>query len=443
MRSQRDRLGESSARRMEKPLRAPPPRSARRSSIAPIPSPSDLATVDSGVRHAIEAVGRYVGDGGHPLREHSQCGPRDSSTARSTDSSTPMRTACRATHRSASTIPFWTCRVDDDGRVGAWEENDVFRRQDLPPAYIPDGGVIAVRRDSLFQVDPEHPHAFLGRDRRGVLNAGGAVIDVDDEIDLLVAEAILERRPGGSRGADVDPRGGRCVKMAGVRVGIATDRRGGADLRHRRDRRQSRRVSRPRPSSSIGAAADAGADAVKFQWFEAERLVGDPDCDRGRTSAVRTSANQREMLATTRDSTARRWPVSSRRRTVVGLHAMVTVFSVERRFRSPRKSLVGRVEDRLPGSGTSAAPCGDSPTTEGRCWFPPAPRISTRSADHDWFPDALHRFPALRQRLSDPGIRSVTRGDREHRRGDRTSAWATAITPRWRPPAAWRSRRGR
>ncbi|MCP4940072.1 MAG: hypothetical protein GY921_12855, partial [Phycisphaeraceae bacterium] len=38
------------------------------------------------------------------------------------------------------------------------------------------------------------PHAFLGTDRRGVLNELGTVIDVDDEIDLLVAEAILERR---------------------------------------------------------------------------------------------------------------------------------------------------------------------------------------------------------------------------------------------------------
>jgi CMP-N-acetylneuraminic acid synthetase len=116
----------------------------------------------------------------------------------------PPRAAARLVDTGADSVqsyspvgkhhPFWTCRVGDDGRVAAWQENDVFRRQDLPPAFIPDGGVIAVRRDSLFQVDPEHPHAFLGRDRRGVLNEAGAVIDVDDEIDLLVAEAILERR---------------------------------------------------------------------------------------------------------------------------------------------------------------------------------------------------------------------------------------------------------
>ena len=37
-------------------------------------------------------------------------------------------------------------------------------------------------------------HAFLGDDRRGIENEAGAVVDVDDEIDPLVAEAILARR---------------------------------------------------------------------------------------------------------------------------------------------------------------------------------------------------------------------------------------------------------
>ncbi|MBL1218725.1 MAG: acylneuraminate cytidylyltransferase family protein [Planctomycetes bacterium] len=87
--------------------------------------------------------------------------------------------------------PYWMNRLDDDGRVVAYEANTVYRRQDLPPLYVPDGGVIVVRRDSLFTVVPGEPHAFLGRDRRGIVNPSMSVIDIDTELDLRVAEAVL------------------------------------------------------------------------------------------------------------------------------------------------------------------------------------------------------------------------------------------------------------
>jgi hypothetical protein len=35
------------------------------------------------------------------------------------------------------------------------------------------------------------PHEFFGRDRRGVQNPEGAVVDIDSEVDLLVADAVL------------------------------------------------------------------------------------------------------------------------------------------------------------------------------------------------------------------------------------------------------------
>ena len=41
----------------------------------------------------------------------------------------------------------------------------------------------------------EHgPHAFFGRDRRGVLTGEGEVVDIDGEIDALVCEPLLKRR---------------------------------------------------------------------------------------------------------------------------------------------------------------------------------------------------------------------------------------------------------
>lgn len=97
--------------------------------------------------------------------------------------------------------PWWTARVDaESGAVAPWEgevlNHGVFRRQDLPPAFVPDGGVIALtRRALMLEIPgvPPGPHAFFGRDRRGIVNPGGSVVDIDTEIDLMVASAMLSR----------------------------------------------------------------------------------------------------------------------------------------------------------------------------------------------------------------------------------------------------------
>lgn len=101
--------------------------------------------------------------------------------------------------------PWWTARLDGGGRVGPWEgdvlNHGVFRRQDLPPAFIPDGGIIALTKRALFCEIPgvaTGPHAFFGHDRRGVINPEGSVVDIDAPTDLLVADAIL-RGTGGTR----------------------------------------------------------------------------------------------------------------------------------------------------------------------------------------------------------------------------------------------------
>lgn len=91
--------------------------------------------------------------------------------------------------------PHWMVRLDDERRVEAVAENAVYRRQDLPPLWIPDGGVIAVRRPSLFTVRDGEPHAFLGGDRRGITNEPGEVVDIDTEADLIRAEAAMAESP--------------------------------------------------------------------------------------------------------------------------------------------------------------------------------------------------------------------------------------------------------
>lgn len=99
--------------------------------------------------------------------------------------------------------PWWMVRIDPaSGAVRPWEgdriNNGVYRRQDLPPAYIPDGGVIALTLSALMLaidgVEPG-PHAFLGREshRRGIETPEGSVIDIDTAIDLVFARAITEQ----------------------------------------------------------------------------------------------------------------------------------------------------------------------------------------------------------------------------------------------------------
>jgi len=95
--------------------------------------------------------------------------------------------------------PWWTVVVNPGtGDVMPWEgdvlNHGVFRRQDLPPAHIPDGGVLAVTRRALFLETPNvspGPHAFFGATRRGILNPEGSVVDIDSPLDLVVADAMV------------------------------------------------------------------------------------------------------------------------------------------------------------------------------------------------------------------------------------------------------------
>lgn len=107
--------------------------------------------------------------------------------------------------------PWWTARVDEQsGEVKPWEgdilNHGVFRRQDLPPAFVPDGAIIVVRRAALMLEVAgamPGPHAFFGRERRGVVNPEGSVVDIDSPMDLVVARAVLSGTAGSAPTADM------------------------------------------------------------------------------------------------------------------------------------------------------------------------------------------------------------------------------------------------
>ncbi len=163
----------------------------------------DRATIDDAARHAVSQIAARAG-GPRPKRAVILYANVPVRPAGLVERAIEMlRTTGCDSVQSYQPVgkyhPWWTARLDPaSASVGPWEgdvlNHNVFRRQDLPPAFIPDGGVIALTTESLMLEIPNvapGPHAFFGRDRRGVINPEGSVIDIDSPIDLVVANAVL------------------------------------------------------------------------------------------------------------------------------------------------------------------------------------------------------------------------------------------------------------
>jgi len=86
--------------------------------------------------------------------------------------------------------PDWLHRLDGD-RMIQFRPNSIHRRQDLEPLYYHDGAVVAVTRQALFGARSDDPHSFLGPDRRALVQHPQDAVDVDEPLDLLLAEAVL------------------------------------------------------------------------------------------------------------------------------------------------------------------------------------------------------------------------------------------------------------
>ena len=77
-----------------------------------------------------------------------------------------------------------------------FRSNGIYRRQDLEPLYYHDGAVAVVRRAALLAAlqDPDNGQAFLGDDRRAIIQTCEDTVDVDTAMDLRVAEALMSQR---------------------------------------------------------------------------------------------------------------------------------------------------------------------------------------------------------------------------------------------------------
>lgn len=95
--------------------------------------------------------------------------------------------------------PDWMHRLEGD-RMVQYRPNSIYRRQDLDLLYYHDGAAVAVTREALFDAlrTPQDAQAFLGPDRRAIVQAPEDAVDVDTPLDLLLAEAVLRWRAGGA-----------------------------------------------------------------------------------------------------------------------------------------------------------------------------------------------------------------------------------------------------
>lgn len=185
---------------------APAKALAREFGIAVIDRPPELATdtapVDAATRHAVEHWSRehQVGVdvvvllyGNVPVRAD---GLIDRAVDHLIDTGADsVRTVAAVTKHH----PDWLHRLQQD-RMTQFRPNSIHRRQDLEPLYYHDGAVAVVTSAALFEAlsSPGDHQAFLGRDRRALIQEPEDAVDIDEPIDLFIAEAILRAKRAGA-----------------------------------------------------------------------------------------------------------------------------------------------------------------------------------------------------------------------------------------------------
>ena len=175
---------------------------ARKAGIEVIDRPAELATatatVDDAARHAVESWERDHNTttdavallyGNIPVRGEGLIDRAIEHLA--TTGADSVRSVATVTKQH----PDWVHRLKGD-RMTQYRPNSIYRRQDLEPLYYHDGAVAVVTRVALFDAlkTPNDHQAFLGRDRRALVQNPEDSVDIDGPIDFYLAEALLRAR---------------------------------------------------------------------------------------------------------------------------------------------------------------------------------------------------------------------------------------------------------
>lgn len=218
----------------------------------PFLRPADLATDEARtidvVLHALDALGGTydVVVLLQPTSPLSEAGDILGAIRLHRDTQAPVISICAEEHPVE-----WLCRMTPDGCLEpVFPARDSHQRQASGGAYRPNGAVYVASPEML-----RREGSFMTRETRGYVMPASRSIDVDAPVDVTLSRAILDAR-------DVP-----CVDIAGRKVGpgqpcfIIAE----AGVNHNGNRDLALKL--------IDAAAAAGADAVKFQTFKADRLV--------------------------------------------------------------------------------------------------------------------------------------------------------------------------
>lgn len=185
------------------------------------------------------------------------------------------------TVRPAERNPYFNMVAlkDDFVELAARPPVPINRRQEAPDVYDVTTVAYALRRDFLMNAS----HLFEGR-LKAVIVPRERALDIDTEMDFAIAECLL--RESGQQGASPAE-----IQIGSRRVGeghpcfIIAE----AGVNHNGDLALAKQL--------VDAAAAAGADAVKFQSFQADRLVS-PGTPKARYQQQATGAaeSQGDML---------------------------------------------------------------------------------------------------------------------------------------------------
>jgi CMP-N,N'-diacetyllegionaminic acid synthase len=179
---------------------------AQRSGIRVIDRPPELATdtsaIDPSLRHAVRVVesdGRRV--------DVAVWIQANVPTVRNDIIDAVIECLIASGGTSCQTVvpyrvpPQWAWRIEGNRLI---ELEGVYayttRRQDVAQAYHPDGSVNAILRDVLMNAEGAPPPAYLGRDRRAVIQSHLDGVEIDSFEELALCEWVLSRRQENMRG---------------------------------------------------------------------------------------------------------------------------------------------------------------------------------------------------------------------------------------------------